>query len=153
MRMVGVNSLSERTRSAVGSWMEKLRVVAASQGLRLRSRRSETWLAKCPPVTPTKAWRSDRCSGFIQCASGRGGLPGGARALPHHVAAQPGLGNAVGVRGERTQLIELEARVGHPVVKALHELAARDHRQLIQGRTGVCAPGHQLLVQALMPRG
>ena len=75
-------------------------------------------------------------------------LPGGARAFPHHVAAQPGLGNAVGVRSERAQLIELEARVGHPVVKALHELAARDHRQLIQGRTGVRAPGHQFPVQA-----
>ena len=100
-----------------------------------------------------------RCAaaqGFQRVVHGHGlrvlhkhaGLAAGARAFPHHVAAQPGFGNALGVGGQGAQFVKLEARIGHPVIKALHELAARDHGQLLQRRAGAAARGQQFLVQA-----
>jgi len=75
-------------------------------------------------------------------------LTGGARTLPHHEAAQPGLGDALRVGREGPQLVNPQARIGHPVVETLHELPTRDHRPLLQRHPGRAARGQQLLVQA-----
>ena len=73
-------------------------------------------------------------------------LATGARAFPHHVAALPGLGDARRVGSEGAQRIQREAGVGHPVIKAIHQLPARHHRQVLQRCAGRGAGGQQLPV-------
>ena len=81
-------------------------------------------------------------------------LAAGARAFPHHVAAQPRLARARGVAQEIAQLMKPQFGVGHPVVKARHQFAPRDRRHARQDRsTWACALAHAFAVKRRAARG
>ena len=58
----------------------------------------------------------------------------GARAFPHHVTALPRIAHAAFSGSEVAQLVQAQGRVGHPVVKTVHQLGPRHGRNAAQVR-------------------